>query len=349
MSMNAQTILMGDMNHDEKVTIADVTSLVNVILGKAPQETISAGCEPYKVDNSSVVGTWYAPDDTHFTLNEDGTTDYGTGFTYKFRPCQGTLTFYDAAGEPVKVVVLNDVTTEYLVAVDYASGTFTKYTKQADQPDDSDKHEYVDLGLPSGTLWATCNIGANSPEEYGDYFAWGELEGYNSGKTEFYWSTYKWCEGTDRTMTKYCNNSNYGFNGFTDDKTELDLEDDAAYVNWGAAWRMPSIEQLQELINGNYTIIERTTQNGVYGRKITSKMEGFTDKSIFLPDAGCRNVSSLYYAGSYGNYWSRTLYTSTSPLAAWYLYFESGSNIGVGSTGRCYGRSVRPVRSQNSQ
>ena len=90
-------------------------------------------------------------------------------------------------------------------------------------------HEWVDLGLPSGTLWATCNVGASSPEGYGDYFAWGETE----PKDYYDWSTYKWCNGNEVTLTKYCTDSFFGYNGFTDGKTELDPEDDAAYVNWG--------------------------------------------------------------------------------------------------------------------
>ena len=204
-----------------------------------------------------------------------------------------------------------------------------------------DPSTYVDLGLPSGTLWATCNIGANSPEEYGDYFAWGETEGYNSGKTSFNWLTYKWCKGSETTMTKYCGNSSYGYNGFTDELTELDLEDDAAYVNWGPAWRMPSIEQCEELINSSYTTTDWTIQNGVYGRKITSKIEGYTDKSIFLPAAGCR-YSSLHDVGSNGDYWSRTLGTNF-PYGARNLRFIS-SNVYTRDDDRFYGQSIRPVR-----
>jgi uncharacterized protein (TIGR02145 family) len=204
-----------------------------------------------------------------------------------------------------------------------------------------DNHSYVDLGLPSGTLWATCNIGANSPEEYGDYFAWGETKGYSSGKTDFVWDTYRWCNDDYREMTKYCNYSGYGYNGFTDDKTELDLEDDAAYVNWGSNWRMPSLEQIEELINDVYTNSEGTSLNGVEGYKITSKANG---NSIFLPAAGYRYNSSLDSAGSYGSYWSRTL-ISDYPRDAGYLRFIS-SDIDMRSDDRCYGRSVRPVRSQ---
>ena len=191
---------------------------------------------------------------------------------------------------------------------------------------------YVDLGLPSGTLWATCNVGANSPEDYGDYFAWGETE----PKDTYNWSTYKWCNGNYDKLTKYCGDSSYGT---VDNKTELDLEDDAAYVNWGPAWRMPSYDQFAELINSSYTTTTWTTQNGVYGRLITSKSNG---NSIFLPAAGCRGGASLGSAGSSGYYWSRTLRTSY-PNNARYLRFGS-SYIYSDYSVRYYGLSVRPVR-----
>ena len=197
------------------------------------------------------------------------------------------------------------------------------------------KHEYVDLGLPSGTLWATCNIGANSPEEYGDYIAWGETEGFNSGKTNFSWGTYKWCNGSYDSLTKYNTSSKYGS---IDKKTELDLEDDAAYVNWGPEWRMPSLEQFRELINSSYTTIEEATLNGVYGLKITSKKNG---NSIFLPAAA--GTSDLYNAGSFGYYWSRTLY-SGYPNFAWRQIFDRG-NYYMSNGKRDDGQSVRPVRS----
>ncbi len=203
----------------------------------------------------------------------------------------------------------------------------------------SDSHKYVDLGLPSGTLWATCNIGASSPEEYGDYFAWGETSGYNDGKTNFSWSTYTYCEGSSSTLTKYCYDSDYGYNWFTDTLTELELSDDAAYVNWGSNWRMPSKDQFNELRNSSYTTTTWTTQNSVYGRKITSKSNG---NSIFLPAAGYRYDTSLGSAGSLGGYWSRTLSTGT-PDDAWNLYFDS-SVFRTSVSYRYVGLSVRPVR-----
>ena len=206
----------------------------------------------------------------------------------------------------------------------------------------ADTHEYVDLGLPSGTLWATCNIGAASPEDYGDYFAWGETTGYTSDTSDghsFDWGTYKYCNGSSSTLTKYCTSSS---RGTVDNKTELELSDDAAYVNRGKNWRMPSDDQFTELINSSYTTTTWTTVNGVYGRKITSKSKG---NSIFLPAAGYRNGTSLVDAGSSGNYWSRSLFTSY-PYGACGLYFDS-SDIYTNYNGRCLGQSVRPVRLSN--
>ena len=197
------------------------------------------------------------------------------------------------------------------------------------------EHEYVDLGLPSGTLWATCNVGADSPEDYGDYFAWGET----TTKSNYWWSTYKWCNGSSNTLTKYCRQSDYGYNGFTDTLTELLPEDDAATANWGSDWQMPSREQCEELINSSYTTTEWTTQNGVDGRKITSKSNG---NSIFLPAAGCWDDTILRYVGSGGYYWSRSLSTSDSGCA-YRLYFYS-DGPGAAGSGRIWGLSVRPVR-----
>lgn len=497
------------MNDDGDITIADVTSTVDVILGKKAKETISIGGSPYMVDNSMVVGTWYASNGNHFTLNEDGTTDYTDAATYKFRPYQGTLMMFNASGKPVQTFVLNEVESSYLLAVEYSTGTYTYYTNSVSlvtgltmsesaltmnsrttaqlsvtaSPSDAfnveitwsssnndvatvdaqgvvtavaggtctitakatdgsgitatcevtviqmvtdiqlsstslvlyqdsyqkltatvlpsnaantkvvwsssddnvaevtstggvvavglgtctitciasdgsgvmaacfirvidiNEHMFVDLGLPSGTLWATCNIGTESPEDYGDYFAWGETEGYDSGKTTFGWSNYKWCNGEYGTLTKYCTQSSYGNDEFTDDLTELELEDDAAYVNWGPDWRMPSIEQFKELLNSSYTTTEWTTLNGVKGYKITSKSNG---NSIFLPPAGYHSGSSLNSAGVYGYYWSRAFRTWESSNARGLDFNSASIRINDGYTGaddsRCVGRSVRPVR-----
>ena len=194
---------------------------------------------------------------------------------------------------------------------------------------------WVDLGLPSGTLWATCNVGASSPEEYGDYFAWGETK----PKSTYDWSTYKYSNGSITTMTKYCPKSNYGYNGFTDDKTELDPEDDAATANWGSGWQMPSSSQLQELYNSNYTTSTWTTQNGINGRRITSKSNG---KSIFLPAAGYRYDASIDRLGGSNQHWSRSLHLAYCSSA--YMLFSDSNYIRTDYSNRYFGKSVRPVR-----
>ena len=187
-------------------------------------------------------------------------------------------------------------------------------------------HEYVDLGL--SVKWATCNVGASSPEEYGDYFAWGEVE----PKEVYDWNTYKWCNGSEYSLTKYCTNSSYGT---VDNKTTLELSDDAARANWGGSWRMPTDAELNEL--RDLCTWKWTTQNGVEGYKVTSRMSGYTNKSIFLPAAGLRYDSSLDLRAS-SCYWSSSLFTG----GAYVLWFNS-SYVTVSDDDRCWGRSVRPV------
>lgn len=194
--------------------------------------------------------------------------------------------------------------------------------------DAASNYKAVDLGLPSGTLWADRNVGADAPEAYGDYFAWGEV----TPKTEYNWSTYKWCNGSSSSMTKYCIHSSFGT---VDGKTVLDLEDDAAYVNMGAEWRMPTISEQYELLeNCTWTW---TTQNGVYGRKVT----GSNGNSIFLPAAGYRGSSGLGSAGSSGCYLPSSLRESDSDRAN-HLDFDSGF-YGTSCFFRYVGLSVRAV------
>ncbi len=201
------------------------------------------------------------------------------------------------------------------------------------------EHEFVDLGLPSGLLWATCNVGADSPEDYGDYFAWGET----SPKTIYNLSTYLYYQYCSShlylwLLTKYCNNSNYGFNGFVDNLTTLLPEDDAATVNWGGNWRMPTKEEWEELYN-NTTCIW-TTQNEVYGKLFTAT----NGNSLFLPAAGYYFDSSSYYT-EIGYYSSSSLYTY-QPMQVWIFLFDwDGGGMGP-DDGRHCGRLIRAVHSQ---
>ena len=188
-------------------------------------------------------------------------------------------------------------------------------------------HEYVDLGL--SVKWATCNIGSTTPEGYGDYYAWGET----TTKSTYNWSTYKWCNGSKTTLTKYNTSSSYGT---VDNKTVRELADDAARANWGGAWRMPTDAEWTELReNCTWTWI---TKNGVNGYEVKSNING---NSIFLPAAGYRNLGDLDNAGSRGYYWSSSL-GAGDPGRAWGVYFNSDGVYGYSGYRYC-GRSVRPV------
>ena len=193
-------------------------------------------------------------------------------------------------------------------------------------------HDYVDLGLPSGTLWATCNVGADTPEGYGDYFAWGETQ----TKSVYYWNTYQYCNSVYYTLTKYCYDANYGYNGFTDNLTVLQSIDDAATANWGSGWRMPTKEEWLELFWN--TTKTWTTRNGVNGELFTAT----NGNSIFLPAAGYRGQSSIGDVGSYGVYWSSVL-GSDYPYNAWRVGFLQPGGWNAGGDTRYFGHSVRAV------
>ena len=194
----------------------------------------------------------------------------------------------------------------------------------SDSKEKVSKHKAIDLGLPSGTKWATCNVGANKPEEYGGYYAWGETE----EKSNYDWSTYKWCNGDRNSMTKYCTDSDYGT---VDNKTVLDPEDDVAHVKWGGSWRMPTKAEQGELLNKcSWTW---TAQNGVNGYKVT----GPNGNSIFLPAAGYRDGSDVYMSNDYGFYWLSSLPSND------YLYFSGDAHGWFKEDARDFGQSVRPV------
>ena len=172
-------------------------------------------------------------------------------------------------------------------------------------------HDYVDLGLPSGLKWATCNVGASTPEDYGDYFAWGET----NTKSTYSLDTYT----------------------YTDNKPVLDPENDAAYINWGGAWRMPTDAEWQELID-NCTWTWKTL-NGINGYEV----KGSNGNAIFLPAAGFRSSNDVFYTGHYGCYWSSSLDT-VAPNNAKFVEFQSENNdIFRNYYSRVCGQSVRAV------
>ncbi len=189
--------------------------------------------------------------------------------------------------------------------------------------------EAVDLGLPSGLKWASCNIGADAPEEYGSYFAWGETV----EKEVYTWETYKLSNGTENVMTKYCTNAAYGA---TDNRMVLEPEDDAAHVAWGDGWRMPTVPEQEELLEKcKWTW---TSLNGVNGYRIV----GPNGNSIFMPATGFYFDGDLYSDGTYGYYWTSSLREYNSYYGC-YMYFYQGIKDWYYYQ-RYYGFAVRPVR-----
>lgn len=192
-----------------------------------------------------------------------------------------------------------------------------------DGPDNSENqvngHEYVDLGLPSGIKWATCNVGASTPEEFGGCYAWGETE----EKEGYYSTSYKWRKGSSKTIfTKYCTDSKYG-----DNKTVLEPEDDVAHVKWGGTWRIPTLDELKELLDK--CTWEWTVLNGVNGYKVT----GPNGNSIFLP--------ATKQGGRIAYYWLSSIYSNGNEKAN-ALIFNSYQQV-WGGQDRYKGLAVRPV------
>ena len=206
----------------------------------------------------------------------------------------------------------------------------------------SGNYQYVDLGL--SVKWATFNVGASKPEEYGDYFAWGET----SPKIYYDWRTYKWCDGVREKLTKYIFEDG-GVSQFVDNKTTLEPEDDAATVNWGGNWRMPTKTEIKELLNTDnctWEWKENYNSTDANGYLVTSKKTG---NSIFLPAAGTAITSSPDYVGSEGEYWSSSLDTHEYPHSTAYatgahnLSFFGMDYVGWAANVRIYGLSVRAV------
>lgn len=188
-------------------------------------------------------------------------------------------------------------------------------------------HEAVDLGL--SVKWATCNVGSYTPEGCGGYYAWGETE----TKNDYSWEIYKWCEGEEKTLTKYCVDDGCGK---VDNRTVLTSSDDVATVKWGKRWRIPTKEEMEELIDEcTWTM---TTQSGMNGYLVV----GPSGKSIFLPAAGGRRGKDFYNRGWDGYYWSATL-SEDGCGDAYGLGFGSGYSYWGDWYGRYFGFTVRPV------
>ena len=209
------------------------------------------------------------------------------------------------------------------------------------------KPEKVDMGLPSGLLWASFNLGATKPGEFGDFFAWGEIEPYynsldpltwKDGKeTGYAWLSYKWCMGSPDTITKYCVHSENGYNGYTDERTILELDDDAAHMNLGSHWRMPTKEDFQELLDNCSRAW--TSEDEKSGYLFISKHNG---NRLFFPDAGGFEGTDYYPPSQHLHYWISSLNTAGASSGAWFVDFGWGKVYCSGNNRFC-GKSIRPV------
>lgn len=298
------------------------------------------------------------------TNNEGTIGDYITGYEDGSMLSFSGILDASAVGNAVDYqFTIDDVTTSILYTRDAGTKTLSesKYIGIGAINNSSvwNAFEYVDLGLPSGTKWAKCNLGAATETDFGDYYAWGDVETYyeagyaqehpqehwKSGKTDGYvWANYKWSNGTMNTQTKYCTNND---NGTYDGLTILVPEDDAAHVKLGGNWRMPTREEQDELgancvwnwyLNGNSEF------GGIAGFKVTSKIDGYTDRFIFLPANGSRVGTNFNEAGSCGAYWSSSL-AINAPYYAWCFAFYSSdmNDIHAWNLYRDEGMSIRPV------
>jgi len=279
----------------------------------------------YKSDGTSLIKTYAAPDDSDFPVFTTGT------LTISGSP-EGTINIKLENGR-----VKGEDGKEHTLTANY-SGTMTEIGGGGGSTE-----EYVDLGL--SVKWAKCNLGASKPSDYGSYYAWGETE----PKAEYTWATYKWMQAgqsDEMHITKYTIADGqtegiwYDAGGkfIGDHKTTLEAADDAAIANLGSPWRMPTIDEIQELRdNCTWTW---TTQNGVKGYEVKSKKNG---NSIFLPAAGYRKGSVLNNAGSWGYFRSSSLYIGYNDYAC-NLNFDSDRHDKYNYSRRYLGFSVRPVR-----
>ncbi len=215
--------------------------------------------------------------------------------------------------------------------------------------------DVIDLGL--SVCWASCNLGATSPEEYGGYYQWAGTQDVTDKSIYLDWGNCPYHTDFDcySSWTKYIPEDAPSFwsgAGSPDDKTILDPDDDVAQVKLGGKWRMPTAAEWDELMDAVNCDWTWTTLNGVSGVKVTSRKSGYTDKWIFLPAAGDRVKGVLEDAGSYGSYWSSSL-SSGLPSSAYYFYFyymdgDSSSGLGMDRCGRFFGYSVRPVSQKDA-
>lgn len=205
------------------------------------------------------------------------------------------------------------------------------------------EYEVVDLGLTTGVLWATCNMGASSPEETGLLYAWGE----NATKETYEWANYSWSNGDEVSIYKYCTNSRYGT---VDNKTTLELADEAPNTVLGEGWRIPSESDFRDLLTTRNCTSKWCKLNGVGGYLFTSVRKGYEGNSIFIPLAGMLDHNKTRFAGEYGWYWCNTLYydsenqksVTTEASVLWLEHTDVDNHI-IKSRPRSVGIPIRPI------
>lgn len=294
----------GDMNLDGQINVADLTSLINIVMGTEPArvvplDTITKG-DTLLVSQPTLMGD----------MNLDGRHNVAD-ITAMVNVIMGT----DPQEDVARDTIIN--------------------------PHSSEAHEFVDLALPSGTLWATCNLGADRPEEAGHYYAWAETEG---GKPYYSWENYKYATGGGREITKYCLSSDYGN---VDNKMNLDAEDDAATMEWGKSWSIPTEQQYHELTdttNCQWAWVEKYHESDTPGYVVTSKRNG---RQIFMPAVGLYNNNGLENDGFCGLYWSSALCADQSNYAL-YFYFDEEELL-FDNYNRSNGLAIRPIKIINEQ
>ena len=222
----------------------------------------------------------------------------------------------------------------YLIAICVITLAMASCTTNDDNPVVPDRAPAgvlaVDLGLPSGTKWANMNVGAERPEDFGLYYAWGEYMGYTEDLTDgrlFSWEHYKWSDNTGATMLKYST---------ADGRKVLDLEDDAANVNWGGQWVMATAEEFNELIEN--TTSDMITRDGVYGRLFKSNVN---DNTLFMPASGFRIDADLFRRNYGGQYWTASL-NAEEPIYACNFNLKM-LTVTSSEYPRSYGFAIRPV------
>ena len=255
-----------------------------------------------------------------------------------------TVSDFWISAQSISYIVSNDeeimkLRTQKKVIIDIDNVNPKQEQSTSQHISSSEEHYYVDLGLPSGTLWATCNIGAKKPWNYGDYFAWGETVSKMNYEMKTYKHTTHYKRTTITYLTKYCTQSDYGI--IVDNITKLNYEDDAATIKWGKNWCMPTYEQIKELKdNCSWRL---TTVEGVNGFEVKAN----NGNTLFIPLAGFREGKKKYQDdNSLGMFWSSSLYNNSS-MYAWYLGL-SFNNVDLYGAKRSSGRPIRPVRKYNN-